>query len=312
MADPEKPGMNSRVLSRAAWGLLPMALLASGLSRADGVAPYLPDTVAGARSIAMGDAFRAVGTSNDAIAENPAALAMAKRYELSGLFALASGAPATYWNASVVDAVTVPTALGISYEHLASSVTGTSPSNQRISGSTTRMAIAYPLSDILFIGAGLGWYTYSYTANPDRPPAKLTNSATPDVGLVLKPAEIITFAAVGYHLIDVGSPVLLPRQLAGALAIGSDQTFHLSFDAVVNLTATHRPIDYHLGGEYLLSQLLALRAGWMFEGIPKANFLSGGIGLIISSVGLDFAISQNLGNAHDHVFVLVLKGFLPG
>jgi hypothetical protein len=305
--------MNSRVPLRAVRGLLSLMLLASGVARATGpITAYLPDTVVGARSLAMGNAFRAVGTSNDAIAENPAALALAKHYELSGLFALASGAPATYWNASVVDSVTVPTALGISYEHLASSGTGTSVSGQRISGSTTRMAFAYPLSDILFIGAGLGWYTYSYTANATSPSAKLSDAATPDVGLVLKPAEIITFAAVGYHLIDVNNPVLLPRQLAGALSIGSDQSFHLSGDVVVNLTAEHRPIDYHLGGEYLLSQLLALRAGWMFEGIPKANFLSAGVGVIISSFGLDFAISQNLGNAHDHVFALVLKGFLPG
>jgi hypothetical protein len=305
--------MNSQVLSRSARGLLSMALFASGLARADSASlgSYLPDSIAGARSLAMGNAFRAVGTSNDAIAENPAALALSKRYELGGLFALANGAPATYWGASVVDAATVETALGFSYTHVASSQSGADPSGQRISGSTTRVAFSYPLSDTLFIGAGLGWYTYSYTASPTRPSAYLANSATPDVGLLLKPAEIITIAAVGYHLINVGNPVLLPRQLAGALAIGSDSTFHISGDILVNLTDPNKPIDYHLGGEYLLSQILALRAGYMFQGIPRANFLSGGFGLVVSSIGLDFAFSQNLGNARDHVFAFVLKGFLP-
>jgi hypothetical protein len=104
----------------------------------------------------------------------------------------------------------------------------------------------------------------------------------------------------------------LPRQLATALAVGSDQSFHVSGDAVFNLTAAHNPIDYHLGGEYLLSQLFALRAGWMFEGIPAANFLTAGVGVILSSFGVDFAFSQNLANSRDHVFAFVLKGFLPG
>jgi hypothetical protein len=260
----------------------------------------------------MGNAFRAVGTSNDAIAYNPAALALSKRYELSGLFAIANGAPATFWGMSVVDAVTVPTALGVSYEHAASTGSGTDPSGQRISGATTRMAFSIPVSDVLYIGAGIGWYTYHYTESPYRPSATLANSLTPDAGLVLKPSDIITFAAVGYHLIDVGNPVLLPRQVAGALSIGSDSSFHIAGDVLVNLTDPHHPIDYHLGGEYLLSSILALRAGYMFEGIPRANFISGGFGLVISSIGLDFAFSQNLGNANDHVFAFVLKGFLPG
>lgn len=259
--------------------------------------PYLPDAVAGPRSMAMGDAFRAVGTSNDAIVEDPAALAMTQRYEVDGFFGYSFGAPATYWNGSIVDASSTPVATGISYTHLASG-----SSSDRFSGASLRLALAVPLSDQIFIGVSGEWLNYGLS--------ETVHAITGDASLVIKPIDMLTLAAIGYNLIGIES-LLAPREVAVAAAYGSDETFHVAGDAVGNLSTPSLVLDYHLGGEYLLANLVAFRAGWMFDGLLDSHFLSGGVGLVTPGVGLDVAYRQQLGGLDDKLLIVDIKFFLP-
>ncbi|MHB1844540.1 MAG: hypothetical protein ACYCWW_06865 [Deltaproteobacteria bacterium] len=271
----------------------------SGLAQAQ-LSPrneYLPDAVAGPRSIAMGDAFRAVGTSNDAIVLNPAALAITQRYEIDGFFGYAFSAPATYWNASIVDSTSTPVATGVSYTHLASGTT-----DERFSGSVLRLAFAVPLSEDIFIGLSGKWLNFGLADHAD--------SITGDAALVIKPLEMLTLAAVGYNLIDVQS-VLAPREVALAGAFGTDTSYNIAADIAANLSTPNLVFDYHLGGEYLLAGLLALRGGWMYDGLLDSHFLSGGVGLVTPGIGVDFAYRQQLGGWDDRLIMLDVKFFLP-
>lgn len=272
------------------------SLAAVGVARAE-VATYLPMDIAGSRSFSMGDAFRAVGTSNDAILENPAAMSLAPHYEIDGFFSYDTGSPATYWNGSIVDASTLPMATGIAYTHL-----GSGSDAGRFSGSSTTLALSYPISDVLFVGVSGDWLDIGL-AHP-------TNAITGDAAIIFKPIEFLTLTGIGYNLIDIHSP-LAPREVALAAAIGSDSSFHVAADVVGNLETPSLVLDYHLGGEYFLAQLFALRAGWMYDGLIEGHFLSTGVGLVLPSFGLDIGYRQQLIQWTDRAVIFSIKFFLP-
>ncbi len=292
-------------------------LCLSAAARAD-MSAYLLDTMPGTRSVAMGGAFRAVATSNDALVLNPAGLAASQHYEVDGFFGYAFGAPATYWNASIVDATTIPLAVGVDYTHLAS---GTSP--DRFGGNNLRVGLAYPISDQLFVGITGNWLDFDPTAASGSVPSSgpyasavtgagyRANSITGDVGLIYKPTDIVSIAAVGYNLVNVNNDFLAPLEGALAVAVGTDTTFRVAGDVVANFSQPSLVLDYHLGGEYLIAQLVAVRAGYMFDGIEKAHFGSVGVSVLVPGFAIDVSFLQQIPQWNDNAIIAGVKLFLP-
>lgn len=260
---------------------------------------YLLSDMAGARSVGMGDAFRAVGSSNDAISEDPAALAMSQRYEIDGFFGYAFSSPASYWHASIVDANTTPIAVGIGYTHLASGMF-----QDRFSGSDLRLALAYALvPDQLFIGVSGQWLDFRF--------ALPSNAITMDAAVIYKPVDIISIAAIGYNLIDVDQETLAPRELSLAAAVGSDTSFRVAADGVMNIATPSPVIDFHLGGEYLIASLIAVRAGYLYDGMIKQNFGTLGVGVIVTGFAFDVGFRQSVAPWNDNALIFDIKLFLP-
>ncbi len=260
---------------------------------------YLLSDMAGARSVGMGDAFRAVGTSNDAISEDPAALAMSTHYELDGFFGYSFSSPASYWNASIVDANTTPVAVGIGYTHLASGMF-----QDRFSGSDLRLALGYALiPSQLFIGISGQWLDFRY--------ALPTNAITGDAAIVYKPVDIVSIAAIGYNLVDIDQETLAPRKLSLAAAVGSDTTFRVAADGVMNIATPSPVLDFHLGGEYLIAQLVAVRAGYLYDGMIKQNFGTLGAGVIVTGFAFDVGLRQSIAPWNDTALIFDIKLFLP-
>jgi hypothetical protein len=286
---------------------------------------YLPDDIAGARSVGMGDAFRGVGTNNDAIVENPAALVLNPHYEIGGFFAWDTAAPAAYWNASIVDATTLPLALGLSYTHVGSG-TGSPPTDTpdfgRYVGSTARLALAYPISDALSVGINADWILYAGDLAQNGTWAQ-TSAITGTAAIAVHPTPQLTISGIGYNLIPVGiASELAPRRFALGAAYGTDTTFRVDIDGVGTWTSFPYPqttgLDLHVGGELFVAGLLAIRAGYFYSGLTETNFGSLGLGLVVPGFAIDVGYRQSLGNTWngqnwgDHLFVGDLKIFLPG
>jgi hypothetical protein len=269
---------------------------------------YVLTDMAGARSVAMGDAFRAVGTSNDAISEDPAALAQGQHYEVDGFFGYAFSSPASYWNASILDSSTTPVAVGVSYTHLASGMF-----QDRFGGSDLRLDLAYAIvPDQLMVGIGGNWLDYGYGIR--------ANSISGDAAILYKPVDIVSIAAIGYNLVNVDSPILSPLKAALAVAVGSDTTFRVAGDVVANFAPTlpasagsppFAVFDYHLGGEYLIAQLIAVRAGYLYDGQIKQNFGTVGAGVIVTGFAFDVGFRQSVVPWNDNALILDVKFFLP-
>ncbi|HUB06244.1 MAG TPA: hypothetical protein VMB50_04550 [Myxococcales bacterium] len=287
-----------------------LAVLALSAAARAQVSTYTLTTLPGTRSVAMGDAFRAVGTSNDAIVDNPSGLAISQHYEIDGFFGYAFASPATYWNASIVDASTIPLAVGVDYTHLDS---GTSPI--RFGGNNLRLALAYPINDQLFIGISGNWLDFNpspasptVAANGDLLHA---NSITGDAAITYKPIDIVSIALVGYNLVNVDNPFLAPLEAALAAAVGTDTTFRVAADVVANFSQPSLVLDAHVGGEYLIAQLVAVRAGYMYDGLLKANFGSIGAAVIVPGFSIDASFRQQIGQWNDNAVIVGLKLFLP-
>jgi hypothetical protein len=288
---------------------------------------YLPDDVAGARSLGMGDAFRGVATSNDAIVDNPAGLTLNPHYEIGGFFAWDTAATAAFWNASIVDATTLPLAVGISYTHIGSGSGSPSAAQAdpldfgRYLGSSTRVALAYPISDVLSLGISANWLLFGGDLAQNAGWAQ-TSAITGSAAVAIHPTPQLTISGVGYNFIPVGiASQLAPRRFALGAAYGSDSSFRLDVDGVGTWTSfpfQTTALDLHVGGEFFVAGALAIRAGYFYSGLTETNFGSLGLGLVVPGFAVDVGYRQSLGNTwngqnwSDHLIVADLKIFLPG
>src|SRR3954469_18063599 len=80
-------------------------------------AQTLPDEFAGVRSLGMGGAHRALGTSNDTLYLNPAGMAIMKRYSVEASYAYDALFKLTEVGGSIVDSKSGPVAGGVGYTH---------------------------------------------------------------------------------------------------------------------------------------------------------------------------------------------------
>ena len=172
--------------------------------------PQLGDLF-GTRSLATGNAFRAVGTSNETIFFNPAGVVATRRYQVDGQYGFSPGERMSLWHASIVDSKTSNVGVGIGYTHL--SGTG---SLVESSGSLVNLSLGVPLASRVAVGAGFKYLGFSQPED--------TNSITADVGLLVRPLPILSLGLVAYNVIDVASD-LAPMRAGGGISIGDDSRF---------------------------------------------------------------------------------------
>lgn len=261
--------------------------------------PQLGDLF-GTRSLATGNAFRAVGTSNETIFFNPAGVVATRRYQVDGQYGFSPGERMSLWHASIVDSKTSNVGVGIGYTHL--SGTG---SLVESSGSLVNLSLGVPLASRVAVGAGFKYLGFSQPED--------TNSITADVGLLVRPLPILSLGLVAYNVIDVASD-LAPMRAGGGISIGDDSRFRLSFDAVFAVEDDD-PLGttYHVGGEYFFDRVLPIRLGAERREGEDRTFITTGLGLISPVAALEAAFAQGVGGggrSDERIFSFALKLFL--
>ncbi|HLV61007.1 MAG TPA: hypothetical protein VKY51_06340 [Fredinandcohnia sp.] len=269
-------------------------------SPALGFAPPQMGDLFGTRSLGMGNAFRAVGTSNEALYFNPAGVVVTRRYQVDGHYGFSPGDRMTLWNASIVDSKTANVGVGIGYSHL-SGMGGP----LETSGSLVHFGLGVPLSSRVAMGVNFKYLGFS------RP--EDTNSVTADAGLIVRPLPILSLGVVGYNLIDVASD-LAPMRVGGGISVGNDTLLRLSFDAVFALEEGD-PLGttYHAGAEYFFDGVLPIRIGAERREGEDRNFLTAGIGLVSPMAALEAGFAQGVGGggrSDERIFSFALKLFL--
>ena len=295
----------------------------------------------GARALALGEAYRANATGNDAIYLNPAGIVLLPRFATELHYKIDLDEEEHQLDLSVVDSKRSDVAAGIGYTFDGSQFTKRTSLQH-----TATLAVAYPFFErMLNVGAGLKYVNVS-----DAILGNYLNALSADVGVLAALPFGVSLGGVGYNLIPIrsarvplsagfgasidlgplsalifgGEPALDGAMSAGGLPVSR------GFAPQGPLSGLTLEVDWYMrfltlygiqsrvstGLEYLLLDVVPLRAGYLFDegGGPDGSgdhVVSVGAGFIIPYFGLDVAYQQSVVQPDHRLFATSIKVFLP-
>ncbi|HET6344869.1 MAG TPA: hypothetical protein VFH51_08045 [Myxococcota bacterium] len=259
------------------------------------------------RTLGMGGANRALGSSNDALLYSPGGMAMSKRYSIDGVYSYGGADHITQAQLSAVDSKTGPVAAGLAYTRIWGNPSGSNPSLTRIYGGT-----AFALGSL---GVGLtvqnvrGHFT-------DAGVVKEQSLWNGNVGLQLLLGELLSVAAAYQNVLKADDPRIMPPSLGigaavrtGAINVAGDWRFDMR-------DAGPRRSAWGLGGELFLYDMFAVRGGLRRGPTDPAatgedrTFISGGLGALSASGGLNVAAEKALRGGQEWTLIGSMQFFM--
>ena len=251
------------------------------------------------RSVAMGGARTALGTSTNALWGNPANLPLTRVYHFEGLANWGPEARRQSYGGAIVDSST---------NRLAGGFGGTwsvsDPDSVRRQWTDLRLTLAYPLLEKLSVGVtgrylrvnqsvSSGPLGESLVSGGTRGQA-IFNTLTVDLGVTLAPIEGLRIAAVGKNLSNPGAAVA-PTLFLGGVGY---QTGILSVEVegLADFTTHGRAAGrFMVGTEVFLAEHVPLRAGYRYDEALKVSTVSGGAGYVDRRWSLELGIRRDVG-----------------
>ncbi|MFO0671873.1 MAG: hypothetical protein U0235_19995 [Polyangiaceae bacterium] len=238
----------------------------------------------GARGLAMGGAHYALGTSTSAIYGNPANLPFARVYHLEGLGSMSPEARRTTLGGAIADSSTSRLAGG-----LAVNWNMLDPDRVRRSWTDVRMALAFPLADMIAIGA-TGRYLRASQATQQGPfGASLVSDGTKgeplfseltfDAGVTVAPATGLRIGLVGKNLTNPAT-AFAPTLVGGGVGYASS-AFSVELGGLADFTTWPQTAGRIMaGGEVFVIDHVPLRAGYRIDTGQKTQSVSLGTGYV--------------------------------
>ncbi len=302
MPGPRCDRILARVIARTSLGLLlaAAAAAASAQTAAPAASPApagFPD-LAGPRALAL-EASIGAAASNEGVWVNPASVAARKRYSLeTDAFVDRRGAAteARYYGGSVVDSLSAPVAVGLSYMRA---------DEGDYTGNAWWGTLAGPIAQGLYLGVSGKYLSFKGPRN--------VSAATVDAGIYWAVAPKLSVGFAGYNLVSIDAPQVAPLGYGAGIALGDDRSIQVTGDwradqdRVLNKTANR----WSLGAEVLLGDLVPVRAGWMRDEVLGGSWWSVGAGLVTrAGVSLDVGYRQSVDDPSARTIAGALKVFM--
>ncbi len=263
------------------------------------------------RSAALGGGVRATGSSLEALYTNPAGMPTARIYHLGGVAQIWPQARRQTYGVAAVDSV-------VNKQRIAGGVaanwTGQDPDGVDRDYFDLRFALAAPLSDLFFFGAGMRYLTLKQDGVPrdGLSPSvasgglrgdDIVTDLTFDAGITIKLTDHFSVAAVGTSLTEPGH-AFLPLTFGGGAGFATGE-FTLELDTVGDFT-TYDETSMRVmgGGEVLLGDSFPLRAGYRYDQGAGTQALSGGIGYVAPEFAVDATVRGLVEGGDSLTFVL--------
>lgn len=266
------------------------------------------EQIAGVRSLAMGGAHRALGTSNDTLKLNPAGLAIQSRYGIELHYAWNEKYKESRATANAVDSKSGPIAGGLGYELLKSEIEGQKKNLHRVS-----LGMAYRVGDMFAVGTTIHYIEGNRDTAGENEDIREFSS---DLGMLIRMSDYIQIGASWHNFVTSQDTGLSPQSVGLGISGGS-QGFVLTFDSRLDLSKEEMVTSYHLGGEYLFSNVLPIRIGYMNEErilasgeSDRENFFCGGFGYLSKSGSLDISFNHSIERARMWTVIGALQFFL--
>jgi hypothetical protein len=290
-----------------------VVLFAAGPARADrsDLVPevgYNYGEVESARMAAMGGALRALGNGVTGIYLNPANIALTRVYHLQALAQFWPEAHRQTYGAAAVDSSTSRMAAGIAGQYGV-----LDPDGVDRRWTDVRLALAYPLSDNLYVGV-TGKYLKLRENGFARPgfglaPPSLASSGlsgepivdgiTFDAGLAVKPTDALYLGLLGTNLTNPGTG-FQPTMFGGGVGYGTND-ITVEGDVVADFTtftnadgSSRTNVRAMVGFELLAADHYPVRFGYRYDKNQSTHALSAGIGYIDPQFSIDFAVRHSV------------------
>jgi hypothetical protein len=177
-----------------------------------------------------------------------------------------------------------------------------------------RFGLGMPLGDAFLLGLAAKYVTLQQNgtgplgnseASGGLKDTNIIQTVTFDAGATLRPTNEIAIAITGHNLTNPET-TLLP--LMGGLGIGyKTPDFGLSGDMVLeSRTYEKARLRANVGGEVLLADQFAVRAGYRYEQGRDAHALSGGLGYVDPRYSIDASLRRGIS---EPAFWAVVFGF---
>ncbi len=284
--------------SRAALALTAAALAGGALpARAEPVAAGVPDLI-GARGLALG-AYRGVLTGNDGLYTNAASLGLQKRYELDG-----------QWLLDRVDGETALQALAVSVVDSTGAVTGgigyTRVASGPWIGNLVAIPVAFPVGEGLLLGA-----TFKYSSL-DGPGGNRMRALNADASAYFRANRLVGLGVAGYNLFDTGHKGVQPRAVGAGVSVGEPSRYTVALDWRGDFDRRNELTSLlAVGAEYLVADLVPLRASYVKDDTRDASFWSVGAGVVSSGgAAIDLSFRQRFESPSEYTVAVGLKLFV--
>lgn len=257
----------------------------------------------------MAGAQQVWGGSTTAVFVNPANLPLYRVYHLEGLASFGPEARRQSYGGAVVDSST---------SRLAGGFGGTwsqmDPDGIRRQWTDLRLALAYPISDRLHLGATgrylrmnqgttRGPFGASY-ASDGTSGEPIVNEFTFDAGAAVAITEQLRFAVSGRNLTAPGYHVM-PLAVAGGLG-WSNQTITAEANSLVDFTTYGSArVRMMTGAEVLLADRVPLRAGYRYDAGMKTHALSLGAGYVDRRFSIEVGGRRDVAGDHPSTMISI-------
>jgi opacity protein-like surface antigen len=251
--------------------------------------------VTSARAYGMGGAYRALGLGTEAVLGNPAAMALFPSYRVEATGAWDVGQKEGLLGVSVLDSTSSRLAMGIDYHWVSLGRGGA-----RTSAHLSSLGVGLPLSQAVMLGAVARYLRLSGES-------RFANSVTADAGLLLRLSNNLMAGVSAHNLIDTGNPELT-RYFTAHVGVLTQQLTVAGDVRADFVTEDKRTFTYSAGLEYLVGQMLPLRAGYTYDGFRRTSQLSTGLGFVSEGGGgLDLAYRHDLSGEKGRLLALTFK-----
>jgi len=250
--------------------------------------------VDGARPTGMAGAYTAIGTGPTGMYHNPAGIATARMYAVSGTYEYTPAG--NVLNASIVDSKTNPKlAAEAGYSYLIAH-----DDTEKPSGHDMRLALAVPaLPNRVSVGLG-GRYLILHQNNTE-----LARGFTLDAGFLFQLVETFHAGIVGKNLIDICRQRrcrgVTPLTVGAGVAYGRTTPFNLSADFNVDVNSQPDDVNFEaeVGGEYMAAGKFPIRAGYNYRTLSNSHHVNAGFGWRESRFGVDVGSKFNVRDISD-------------
>jgi len=283
------------MLSKSFFSFLAVCTCALPLSA---LAQVSLNDMAEARGYGMANMLSSAARGTQALYANPASLSFDERFEVesSGTLNFAKNSY-KFFGIGIADSKAGPVAAALSYH-----MVGTGPKDAQSTAHLLSLAIAVPIIAKMF-HLGVSGRQHFIRGPQNSNPFNLNAG----MGLLLL-NNLLAFSLSAHNLMNTSS-IELPRYfvLAGSGNIGG---FLVTVEKRGHFNNRQSRFTWGSSLEYSFREMFAVRGGYAYDQVQKANILGVGFGFFTPGGSVDLGYRYTLGGARHNVLALTGRFFI--